>query len=52
MTESSEFDLVQPSDSMDFLITDLVLLNKKEKCPPDYVVVSWAPLHTKPIVEE
>ena len=28
------------SNTMDFVITDLVVLNKKDKVPPDYVVVS------------
>lgn len=32
--------VVVEANSMDFLVTDLVVLNKKEKVPPHYVVVS------------
>lgn len=32
--------VVVESNSMDFLITDVVVLSKKERVPPSYVVVS------------
>ena len=32
--------VVVGSNVMDYVITDLVVLNKKDKVPPDYVVVS------------
>ena len=34
----SDFEVV--GDKMDLVITDLVVLNKKEKTPPKYVTVS------------
>ena len=36
-----EDDLVMvEANAMDFVVTDLVILNKKDKVPPDYTVVS------------
>ena len=36
-----EDDLVMvEANAMDFVVTDLVILNKKDKVPPDYAVVS------------
>lgn len=34
------FDDFIPLDKMDLVITDLIVLNKKEKVPRNYVVVS------------
>ena len=36
----SDFDMVLVGNKMELIITDLVVLNKKEKAPPKYVVVS------------
>ncbi len=36
----SDFDMVLVGDKMELVITDFVVLNKKEKAPPKYIVVS------------
>ena len=36
----TDFDLVG-EDNMEFVITDLVILNKKEKAPPKYTSVRF-----------
>ena len=38
MSDDTDFDVV--ANAMDFVITDVVILNKKERVMPNYVAVS------------